>query len=152
MKYKFLIPVFFSVLIGFIFGKILFNQYENTNATFGDGELVYFIQAGIYSDIDSMKKDFEKIDNYLYLNENNAYHLYVGLTKNVKIASKIKDYYKNKGNNIYIKEKYINNPEFTTLLGEYDKIIDISSKESDIEIIQRVVIESYKELLLQEWI
>ena len=150
MKFKFLIPIFFSVVIGFIFGRLIFNQYENTNTTFGDGERLYFIQVGVYSNMDSMQEDFKDVDDYLYLIENNAYHLYVGITKNEKIATKIEGYYREKGNNIYIKEKMVNNPEFTTLLGEYDKILDITSKDTDIEIVEKVVLASYKEMVLQE--
>ena len=82
MKAKFIIPIFFSVLIGFIFGKMIFNQYENTTSTFGDGELVYFVQTGVYSSVDKIKEDIKNIDDYLYILENNAYHVYVGMTKN----------------------------------------------------------------------
>lgn len=147
MKYRFLIPIFFSVLVGFIFGKIIFNQYDETMTTFGDGEKLYFIQSGIYSNLESMPKNY---NDYLYIYENNAYHLYLGITKNEKIASRIEGYYNKKGNNIYIKEKFVNNPEFTTLLGEYDKVLELTSQDTDIGVVEKVVIASYKEMVLKE--
>jgi hypothetical protein len=49
MKYRFLIPIFFAVIVGFIFGKMIFRQYDDTLLVFGEGEKLYFIQSGIYS-------------------------------------------------------------------------------------------------------
>ena len=147
MKYKFLIPIFFSVLVGFIFGKMIFKQYDETMTTFGDGEKLYFIQSGIYSNIESMPKNYK---DYLYIYENNAYHLYLGITKSEKTATRIQGYYEKKGNNIYIKEKFVNNPEFTTLLGEYDKVLELTSNDDDINAVEKVVIASYKEMVLKE--
>ena len=147
MKYRFLIPIFFAVIVGFIFGKMIFRQYDDTLPVFGEGEKLYFIQSGIYSNLESMPKNYK---DYLYIYENNAYHLYLGITKNEKLASRIEGYYTKSGNNIYIKEKYVNNPEFTTLLGEYDKVLELTSKDADIGVVEKVVIASYKEMVLKE--
>ncbi len=147
MKYRFLIPIFFAVIVGFIFGKMIFRQYDDTLLVFGEGEKLYFIQSGIYSNLESMPKNYK---DYLYIYENNAYHLYLGITKDEKLASRIEGYYTKSGNNIYIKEKYVNNPEFTTLLGEYDKVLELTSKDTDIGVVEKVVIASYKEMVLKE--
>ena len=46
MKFKFLIPICFSILIGFLFGKVIFSNYDNSNTlkTFNEGEKVYLLK------------------------------------------------------------------------------------------------------------
>ena len=43
------------------------------------------------------QEKFKNYEDYLYISGDDGYHLYVGVTKDKKIASKIKDYYKEKG-------------------------------------------------------
>ncbi len=106
------------------------------------------LQVGVYSSKDKMKESFNDYKKLLYIESDDGYHLYVGITKNNQIARKIKEHYDKKGNNIYVKENIIDNKSFLSILGEYDKIIDIAS-DNDIEEIEKIVISNYKEMVLE---
>ena len=149
MKYKFLVPILFSIAIGLFFGKIFFDNYDKTSLTvFDEKSKVYMLQVGVYSSKDKMQESFKDYKKLLYIESDDGYHLYVGITKNNQIARKIKEHYDKKGNNIYVKENIIDNKSFLSILGEYDKIIDIAS-DNDIEEIEKIVISNYKEMVLE---
>lgn len=149
MKYKFLIPIVLSIVVGLFFGKIFFQNYEVNGITvFDEKDKVYMLQVGVYSTLDKMEEAFPEYQKYLYISQDDGYHLYVGITKNKEIASIIKEYYEDQGYSIYVKENLLDNNAFLSILGEYDKIINIASP-SDIAEIEKIVISNYKEMVLE---
>lgn len=152
MKIKFLIPICLSILIGFLIGKVFFNQYDVMSASsIDEGEKIYFVELGIYSSLDKIKS-LDNYNDFLYLEESDGYHLYGGITKNKKIAEKIKVYYDELYKNIYIREKIVNNYSFLNILNEYDKICTAISNNKDLPDIEKIVISNYKEMILQDGI
>lgn len=149
MKYKFLIPIALSIVVGLFFGKIFFDNYDSSSLTvFDEKDKVYMLQIGVYSSLEKMKSSFENYEDYLYISNDDGYHLYVGITKDKEIASKIKELYEKDGYSIYVKENIIDNSSFLSVLTEYDKIINITSL-SDIKEIEKIVISNYKEMILE---
>lgn len=141
---KIIIPVFCSILLGFLFGKVIFNKYDtNSINTFKEGEKVYMILLGTYNNMNDIKNAYENIDNFLIIENNNNYFLYSGITKNNDTAKRINKYYKNSE----IKEEYINNEKFLNILDEYDKITLIASSDKDLIGIETIVISNYKEMV-----
>lgn len=149
MKYKFLIPITLSIVIGLFFGKIFFDNYDNSVSVFDEKEKIYMLQVGVYSTFDKMRSNFKGYDKYLYISNDDGYHLYVGITKDKKIASKIKEFYENSGYSIYVKENILDNNSFLSVVSEYDKIIDITTSDS-IDEIEKIVIANYKEMVLED--
>ena len=149
MKYKFLIPITLSIIVGLFFGKIFFDNYDTSSLTvFDEKDKVYMLQIGVYSSLEKIKSSFKNYEDYLYISNDDGYHLYVGITKDKEIASKIKELYEKDGYSIYVKENIIDNSSFLSVLGEYDKIINITSL-SDIKEIEKIVISNYKEMVLE---
>ncbi len=149
VKYKFLIPILFSIAIGLFFGKTFFDIYDASSITvFDEKDKIYMLQIGVYSTENSMKKSFGNYKKYLYLEEDDGYHLYVGITKSMENAKRIKDLYKKNGYSIYVKETIEDNKSFLSILSEYDKIINIVSS-NDIKEIEKIVISNYKEMVLE---
>lgn len=149
MKYKFLIPIALSIVIGLFFGKIFFDNYKSSSLTvFDEKDKVYMLQIGVYSSEEKMASSFENYDKFLYIEKDDGIHLYVGITKDKEIASRIKDYYEKKGYSIYIKESILDNQSFLSILGEYDKIIGITG-DNDLNGIEEIVISNYKEMVLE---
>ena len=147
MKYKFLVPIVLSIAIGLFFGKIFFDSYDSSSLTvFDEKDKIYMLQIGVYSSEKKMSSKIKNYKNFLYISMDDGYHLYVGITKNKEIAKRIKDYYEKKGNSIYIKESIEDNKSFLSVLGEYDKIIDITT-DNDLEEIEKIVISNYKEMV-----
>ncbi len=150
MKFKFLVPIVLSIVIGFFIGKVFFNQYDTMGvSSFSDGEKVYFVELGIYSDVNELQSKVKNYDDYLYLKSSDGYHLYAGVTKNKKTADRIKVYYKESFNNIYVREKYVDNYSFLNILAEYDKICLALSNDKDLPSIEKIVISNYKEMILE---
>lgn len=148
MKYKFLIPITLSIILGLFFGKIFFDNYKTTSLTvFDEKDKIYMLQTGVYSSKEKMKENFKDYEKYLYIQLEDGYHLYLGITKNKEIASKLKEYYNKLGYSIYVKETIIESQEFLSVLGEYDKILDIAT-EKDIPEIEKIIVSNYKEMVL----
>ncbi|MGN0992580.1 MAG: hypothetical protein ACI4PE_01375 [Bacilli bacterium] len=149
MKYKFLIPIALSIVIGLFFGKVFFDNYKSSSLTvFDEKDKVYMLQIGVYSSEEKMKSSFKNYDKFLYIEKDDGIHLYVGITKDKEIASRIKDYYEKNGYSIYIKESILDNQSFLSVLGEYDKIIGITG-DNDLKGIEEIVISNYKEMVLE---
>ena len=149
MKYKFLVPIVFSIAIGLFFGKAFFDIYDSSSLTvFDEKDKVYMLQMGVYSSENVMKSSFKDYKKYLYIKSNDGYYLYIGITKNKEIAKRIKELYKKSGYSIYIKENIEDNKSFLSVLSEYDKIIDIAS-DNDLKEIEKIVISNYKEMVLE---
>lgn len=150
MKFKFLIPICFSILIGFLFGKVIFSNYDNANTlkAFNEGEKVYFIEIASASSKDNLTS-INSYESYLCLLENDTYYLYGGITRNKDTAEYIKTSYENKKFNSKVVIKYVNDKTFINLLNEYDKVAKISSNTDDLFTIEKIVISNYKETVLQ---
>ena len=93
------------------------------------------------------KKNFKNYEKYLYIKLEDGYHLYLGITKNKEIASRLKEYYEKLGYSIYVKETIIESQEFLSILGEYDKILNIAT-DKDIKEVEKIIISNYKEMVL----
>ena len=151
MKFKFLIPIVLSIIIGVLIGNVFFSEYDNKSiSAFYEGEKVYFVQMGVYKEMDSLKSDNPNYLDYAYVLEDDGYHLYVGVSKKENIASRIKTYYESDNKSIYIKEKNIANASFLNILTEYDKITSIATNDRDLINIEKIVLSNYKEMVLQE--
>lgn len=150
MKFKFLIPISFSILIGFLFGKVIFSNYDNANTlkAFNEGEKVYFIEIASSPSKDSLTS-INSYESYLCLLENDTYYLYGGITRNKDTAEYIKTSYENKKFNSKVVIKYVNDKTFINLLNEYDKVAKISSNTDDLFTIEKIIISNYKEIILQ---
>lgn len=140
-----------AIVCGFFFGRLFFNDYKNNSlTTFSEGDKLYFIQIGVYNDLDSIKNNYSDYKNYLVLEEDDGFHVYVGISSSKEISNKIKGHYESLGNNIYIKEKYVNNYDFISILNEYDKITNITNNEKDLVEIEKIIISNYKEMVVED--
>lgn len=147
MNIKVIIPIFFAILVGFLFGKVIFNNYDNNTVNaFNEGEKVYFIKACNFEKESDIKID--NINDYLVLLEDNVYNVYLGITKNKDNVVLIKNYFLDTFKNITVEEKYISNDIFISSLKEYDKVISIVNKKDDLLSILKIVNTAYEELVL----
>ena len=68
-----------------------------------------------------------------------------------KNAEKIKEFYKEKGYDTYIKEKITDNESFLTILGQYDELLSQTDEGDTISIICNQVLAKYEELVNDEY-
>ncbi len=151
MKLKFLIPILCSILLGFLFGKIIFQEYDSLNtSTFSEDNNIYLLQYGAYSSNDNMRSHTKDLDNYVYEVIDNKYYVYVGMTSNKNNADKVKDIYKDKGVDLYIKESSVDDEDFLNSLSQYDILLKEATNEADIISISNVILTDYQELVINK--
>ena len=148
---KYIGSIILSIAVGIYLGKFMFNQYDNitllnvSNTT----STLYFIEAGIYKTEEEMKNNMNNFSYYIYNEENNEIHAYIGITKNKKNAEIIKEYWKNKSYDINIREINISNKNLISVIEEYDKLLE-TIDETGIEDICGQTLISYEELVINE--
>ena len=139
----FFTSIFISVLIGIFIFTMYRNSVDDVISMVNEEESFYMLMYGTYNSKDKINK--LDIDNYFVINTNNYYEVYVGITKNLENANKIRGIYKEKGNSIYIREKNISNLELIEFIK--DKEVDIENKSNEEIInIENEIINKYKEL------
>lgn len=141
-------------------GQFMFKQYqkkeivtENPNSTIPTvvtEEILSFLQIGVYSNMDSMKKNLSKLESYIYEEKDGKYYVYIGIIKNSSNLEKIKGIYKNMGYDIYVKEFGVKNSDFIEELNKYEQLISGTSDEKTIKTAVTEIINKYKELVVND--
>ena len=148
---KYFWSIVLSLIVGVYLGMFTLGQYEDFNVfpvSFGS-DTIYFLQEGVYSNIDVMKSSMSSFDYYIYDKENDGYHTYLGITKSRENALKLEVFYKEKGYDIYVRESSINNNSFVSVLSQYDILLSNADKDSIFSICNQIL-SSYEELVINE--
>jgi hypothetical protein len=147
---KLILSIFLAILIGLIFSKIVFNQYNKELVeVFADEEIIYVFQQGVYSNLENVAK-YTKNSNFYIVEEDDPYfRVYVAITKNKQYINKIKEVFIELGNDIYVRELKVNNLAFLELLAQYDKLTANSETAEQILQIQKQVLSKYEELVIR---
>ena len=149
---KYLFPVTISLLIGISMAYFIIKQYEGMPilAVSSNAETLYYVERGIYSDLENMENNMKDFTDYIYNTENNQYHTYIGITTNKENALKIQNYYKNLGYDTNLVEKITDNKEFINILRQYDKLLNKTDDSESIKTICNQVLAKYEEMV--NWI
>lgn len=142
-----LIMMVVAIILGGISGMFLFSKYKDTSYVFNENKKLYFLEEGVYSTKESLESNTKDINPKLVIQDDNKYHVYVGITSNFDNASKIKKMYKDKGYSIYEKEIEVDNSEFTSNISQFDILLESSKNDSDISTIEEVVLSNYENLI-----
>lgn len=148
---KYFWSIFLSLVVGIYLGKFTLSQYDDFNifpVSFSSDTL-YFLQQGVYSNINVMKNNMVDFQYYIYDSEDDGYHTYVGITKNRENALKIKEFFKERGYDIYVKEVSVSNSSFVSVVSQYDILLSEATGDA-IESICNQVLSSYEELVINE--
>ena len=146
---KYLFPVSASLILGVLMAYFIIKQYETLPAlaVSSEAESLYYIQRGIYSDMDSMKDNMKDFNHYIYNVEDNQYYTYIGITANKDNALKIQNYYKSIGYDTFLKEKITDDEEFINILNQYDGLLSKTDDSESIKVICNQVLAKYEELV-----
>ena len=148
---KYFWSIFLSLIVGVYLGKFMLSQYDDFNVfpVSFNYDTLYFLQQGVYSNEDVMKQSMVDFNYYIYALEDDGYHTYIGITKNKENAKKIKEYYKEKGYDIYVKENNVKSSSFSSVITQYDILLS----EADGDVIDNIcnqILSSYEELVINE--
>ena len=142
-----LIMMVVAIILGGISGMFLFSKYKDTSYVFNENKKLYFLEEGVYSTKESLESNTKDINPKLVIQDDNKYHVYVGITSDFRNVSKIKKMYKDKGYSIYEKEIEVDNSEFTSNISQFDILLESSKNDSDISTIEEVVLSNYENLI-----
>lgn len=133
-------------------GYIMFNEYNKEEvkpvSISSKIEKIYFIQVGVYSNLEKMKQSLTNLEYYIYNKENNLYYVYVGITKTTENVDKLKEYFNELGYDIYVKELDVNNKKFNEVLNQYDALLKETTDDKAISTICNQVLSKYEELVI----
>lgn len=135
-----------AIVLGFISAQIVYSTYRNNLSS--SSYNAYLLQIASFENVDSISSDMKGNADYLIVNENNMYNVYVGITTDLSNANKIKNIYEKKDIEVYIKPTVINNIEFVSNLEQYDLLISEVENEDNLISISDVVLSSYEEIVL----
>jgi hypothetical protein len=126
-----------SLLVGTFMAYFIIKQYEALPAITVSGKAlkIYYVQRGVYSDLENMKNNMKDFTNYIYDVEDGKYFTYIGITISKENALKIQAYYKKSGYDTYIKEKVTDNNNLTSMLKQYDSLLEKTSDDEAIKVI-----------------
>ena len=146
---KYLFPVTISLVLGIGMAYFIIKQYETMPAlaVSSEAETLYYIQRGVYSDMDNMKNNMKDFQHYIYNVEDNQYYTYIGITTNKDNALKIQNYYKSLGYDTFLKDKITDNKDFVNILKQYDELLAKTEDSQSIKVICNQVLTKYEELV-----
>ena len=146
---KYLLPVSISLILGISMAYFIIRQYETmpTLAVSSEAETLYYIQRGVYQDIDTMNDNMNDFTNYIYNVEDNQYHTYIGITASKDNASKIQNYYKEVGYETEVEERVTDNKDFINILRQYDELLSKTDDSESVKVICNQVLAKYEELV-----
>ena len=147
---KYALSFFIALVIGFFLCKFFLNQYNDyTSITVSNmGEILYFIQYGVYSSYDSMEENTINLQNYVYNIDNDKYYVYIGITKDESNKNKIVNYYNSIGYETIVKEYHIRNETFINELINYDNVLRETTDETAISSLINQVLTRYEEVAI----
>lgn len=146
MKKNFVIPLIISIALGFFSAQIVYSTYRKNleEAEYN----TFLIQIGSYTDKAILDSTLGIENQYLILEEEGVYNVYVGITTDLVNANKIKNIYDKKEIETYIKPAIIDNIEFVSNLEQFDILIREVEDEENIISISDVILSSYEEIVL----
>ncbi len=147
---KYLLTFLIAIVIGFFLSNFFLRQYNDFEGikVSGVGEELYFIQYGVFSNLESLEENTIELQNYVYTKQDNLYYVYVGITKIEENANKIVELYKSLGYDTIIKKFSITNKDFLELLVNYDEVLKSTNDNTAISSIISQVLTKYEEVVI----
>ena len=144
MKFKYFAPIILAVILGYLCASYALDEYNMNYKDIPNN--IYYLQIGAYTNKNNIEKDLPNIKNRLIVKEEDKYYVYVGITSDYENALKIRDLYKEKNVNLYIKDGYINNKDFILELEQYDILIRNSNTYEEVNSILESILSTLEEV------
>lgn len=146
---KIIIKGIILIIIGFFIGQFLFADKIELIKRLQKGDTYYFLEEGVYNNYDNIQNNLN-INRRVIENNNNKYHVYIGITRDKEVLEKLKEIYKKDNINITVKEKILESVEFKTNVEQFDLLIKQTKDNSQILTIEEVVIANYEEIIKKQ--
>lgn len=141
---KIIITVVAGLLVGVAFGLLYFkNTKENiADAMSIDNEAVAF-QVGVYKSQENAQKEVKKYPSGVIIIDGEFYRIFIALSNNKEVISKLKTYYDTKKINYYLKNIVIKD-EFVSAFNSYQEVL---LKTTSYDEVNSSLMKEYKEII-----
>jgi hypothetical protein len=139
---KFL-PYILSLVIGTVFGFILFQNNENDiKRIFKEEVKATGFQLGVFNSIDLAREYQKKFPTSIVMNDDDVYRVYISILTNNKTISKMEEYLNNNKIAFYKKNIVISDSSLIKALNNYEKNM-LDGSESTFTSLNKLIMESY---------
>ena len=135
------------ILLGFIVGNNLFSKRIELIKEINKNNTYYFLEEGVYSSKEMLKNNISKITQKVVSENKDYYYVYIGITKNIDVAKKIKELYEERGYKIKIIEKRLKNEEFSNNVTQFDILLKDAKTFDEILTIEKIILSNYDDLI-----
>lgn len=148
MLMKKLIPYVISLVLGTVFGYLVFENTDfNIKEVFGDYEEVTGFQLGVFNDLKVAREFKDKYMPSVIIQDDDVYRVYYSILKDDDAIIKMEDYLSNKEISFYKKRITIHDTDLINAIHTYESGIP-NGNEKVIENINNLIMASCKEGLL----
>ena len=143
---KTLISILLSLLIGSVFGYIVFRNIDNNieAAFFGTKELTFF-QAGIFLNKENAYEFASSFANATVIEENDFYRVYISILRDPVSVDIMKAHFDSQDLTYYLRRVSIRENNFTKELPKYEAVLLNATKDSTFELINEKILNLFKE-------
>ena len=135
------------ILLGFFVGNSIFSKRVNVVREIKNNDTYYFLEEGVYSSKENHQNNISKITQKVISQNKEYYYVYIGITKNIDIAEKIKKLYEDKGYKIKIKEMRLKNEEFSHNVSQFDILLKEAKTFDEVLTIEKIILSNYDDLI-----
>lgn len=138
---KVFIPIFLSIICGFLCGRLMFSIYEEKSSDILNSNVIYLLEDTSYDDYDSMKSSVNSA-KYIYYKNNGNYNTVVALTKNKDNIDKIKNVY---DKDLSVTKYLLGDDDINNKIDTYDMELSNTNNNEEIKVIVGEMIDTYKD-------
>lgn len=137
------IPYLLSLVLGIIFGILIFkNGEEKLLKVFNEEIKATAFQLGVFNDIDLAKDWKEKYTSSILMTDDDVYRLYFSILTNEEVISRMEDYLNKQKISFYKKDIVVTDSSLINALKSYEKnMLDVS--DTTFASINNLIMESY---------
>ncbi len=147
---KNILLILVALISGGLLGKFTFERYEalETKNVSASNQYLYFLRYGVYDSYDKMSASVNDVERFIYIQTNDSFEAFVGVTKSKKSALKIVNAFKEKGIDTKIIKKEMYSDEFIMSLNEYEKLILATDDPNGLLMVEKQILAKYEELVV----
>lgn len=132
------------VIMGFLLGVFIFNKRQ---LLFRPSKHVYYVlEEGVYDNKNLLQTSISNLKYKIIDYNNDKYYVYLGISKDLDVITRLSKVYDKKGIQTIIKEKEFISDEFLTNVSQFDLLINDTKDDEEILTIEEVVLANYEEI------
>lgn len=135
------------ILLGFFVGNYIFSSRIKVVKEIKDNDIYYFLEEGVYPSKDNLQSNISTITQKVISQNKEYYYVYLGITKNIDIAEKIKRLYEENGYKVKIKEMKLKNEEFSHNVSQFDILLKEAKTYDEVLTIEKIILSNYDDLI-----